>query len=105
MKRSDEARVVDTALDALDRVVDSLDLSTDQELDAARLKALDAGQGRPSRSWIWALAPALALVLAIVLVTNVGNGSDHANIGETLVADAELYEDLEFYQWLSEELE
>lgn len=101
----DTRECIDATVEALDRMADGTDAQTEQALGAARRKALDAAQARRLSSWHWAAATAAVLALAIVLAFVYRNGNDLPPLNEQLVADAELYQEMEFYLWLSEELE
>ena len=88
-------------LSGLDAVTDHTPGTQRQRLDAARRAALNAPVRRHPA---WLPAGALAAVLAAVLIT-AGLHESPLEPDEMPVADAELYEDMEFYLWLAEELE
>lgn len=100
---------IETAVAALERMADAADATSEQALNAARRKALQGmipsatSNKRPSR-WLWAAATAAALALAVGIAWVDRNGHELPP-AEQLVADAELYQQMEFYLWLSEELE
>lgn len=106
MNQLNDELIVDSVVDELDRQVEAVDASDDQFLNHARRKALASGLPS-SRKLIsgWAFAGVAAVVMAVVVMMADRNEGETANITETLVADTELYEEMEFYQWLSEELE
>ncbi len=95
----------------LDAGADRVDQSTRDELARRRRHVLDVAGQPPSRSWLWVPAGSVAAaLLAVVLVqpflTNQmpdPRVADRDDIDtEILLADEglELYEDLEFYEWL-----
>ena len=100
-----DRQCAETTLSALDRVADATDAQTDQALNTARQAAIRAHETKYNRHWLWALASAAVLVLVVGVYSAGRNGSEATAITEQLVADAELYQDMEFYTWLSEELE
>ena len=118
--RSDDANLVEHIRRRLDEDVDSLDDATLSRLEQARRLALTAAtQGRrpwwqvlglasrPIGNWLapaGALASVVATAVALTLmVAEPGDGVSHevADL-ELLTAgeELELYENLEFYQWL-----
>ena len=97
--------VIENTLDTLDRIERATDAQTEQALNASRRAALGSHNSKHNRHWMWALASAAVLVLVVGIYTAGRNGSEGAAITEQLVADAELYQDMEFYTWLAEELE
>lgn len=108
---SEERELAERAKKLLDERVESLDPATATRLRAARreaLEALDEPRGIGFRVW----APGLALA-ALVLTITFGwraRESDDVALAEDLedveiLASGEnldLYEDLEFYDWLDE---
>lgn len=105
MIRPTEQRVIESTVEALERMADASDAATDQALNAARRQALERNSGAWSSSWPWAMAGAAVLALAIGIAFFGGNGEEGALLAQQPVADAELYQEMEFYLWLSEELE
>lgn len=95
---------IEAAVEALDRIADATDANSDRTLNAARREALGATGARAS-PWFWAAATATVAALAVAIVFFDRDGNDLPPLTEQLVADAELYQEMEFYLWLSEELE
>ncbi|MDX1556078.1 MAG: hypothetical protein R3212_08635, partial [Xanthomonadales bacterium] len=62
------------------------------------------GTSRPA-AWLWAAATAAVLVLAVGIGVIDHDGHDDRLLAQQPVAEPELYEEMEFYLWLSEELE
>lgn len=100
-----EHQVVESTVAALDRLGDATNAQTEQILNAARQAATSERIPKHNRHWLWALTSAAVLILVAGVYTGGRNGSEAVAITEQLVADAELYQDMEFYTWLSEELE
>lgn len=106
-----DSELVRRARRELDRGVEELDEGTRLRLRAARLRALDALEGRSPFGARAALAAGVC-VLAVALVsawwlrrlphgTAFGDGLEDV---ELLAAadDLELYDDLDFYRWLDD---
>lgn len=115
-----DAQLIERIRRRLDESVSELDAATLSRLEQARQRALSAGAesqrrrgrtrgltGRPASDWLvpaGALASVVATVFALaVMVAEPENGLtreledlDLLTVGEEL----ELYENLEFYQWL-----
>jgi hypothetical protein len=105
MNRPRDRQCIETAVSALDRIADANDAATEQALDAARRQALQGpNRMRPLRL-LSAAAAAAVLLLAAGIAFVDRNGGELAPLTEQLAADAELYQEMEFYLWLSEELE
>lgn len=105
MNRPPDRQCIETAVAELERMANATDAATEQALDAARRQALQGmNRMRPPRL-LWATASAVALLVAVGIAFVDRNGGELALLTETLVPDAELYQELEFYLWLSEELE
>jgi hypothetical protein len=105
----DDARLIAEVRRALDEGATHLDAATRARLAQARGRA----QARRPARWHWWL-PAGGAVLASLLVAAVwlgqpapvpGNGLDSVTDFELLTAndDLELFEQMDFYQWLEEE--
>lgn len=91
----------------LDAKVDALDANVTAGLSAARHRALDQLQAKPRWQPVIGWAVAATLVVAVSLwwqQAPISNGMS-ADDFELLVSGdgIELYEDLEFYDWLSSE--
>lgn len=118
----DDARLVQRIRERLDADVDSLDAAALAHLEQARRHAV-AAAGRPGRPRLWTARPggrapsdwlvpagAFASVVAAavalsILVEDPGNGlAREVEDLEMLTAgeEIELYENLEFYQWLQD---
>lgn len=106
MSRSAEREAIDAAIEALERLDSATDAASVQALDAARAGALQAPWAPRPSPLVWASAAAavLALVVGIGIFDRNGGGDDTL-LAQQPVADAELYQEMEFYLWLSEELE
>lgn len=105
MSRLPEHRAIESAAEALDRMADATDAKTEQALNSARRDALRGlGKSRTS-AWLWATATAAVLALAVGITFFDGNGEDKPLLAQQPIADAELYQEMEFYLWLSEQLE
>ncbi len=97
---------------ALDRTVDQLDGETRSKLAQARVKAL-ASLNRPKTvAWFSAPVPVLASVLVIFMGLSLWNSQPEPAIDIAADTDLEflaasepldLYDDLEFFMWLSEQ--
>jgi hypothetical protein len=103
------ARDLATWLEQADR---SLDTVTRQRLRQARESALRAqgeAESRPGRGWLVpavAMASVLALVVTVLVsqTSKVLPGSETDVIEIIATSDSlELYQDIEFYQWLAEQ--
>lgn len=109
MNHEIDKNVAQAASSALDQLAAATDADTAQQLDRARRQALDAGGSyRLGRRWaVGAAACAVALAAVAAVLIQVGPGvlDENALVAQELVADPELYEELEFYSWLSQEIE
>lgn len=100
MNNSDK-RIHELGREALDAVTDALPADSVRRLNAARQQAL-LPQRPLSRPWRFVAAAAvLVLALSIGILMRPG---EQAAVAPP-VADADLYQDLEFYLWLAQELE
>jgi hypothetical protein len=111
MRSGDDAKLVERVVESLNASTHDLDELTRARLGAARRRAVAAaGARRRPRRGAWALAGA-ALSLAVIAVVLVdGQQETWHPEGLTTMAELaaldegiELYEDLEFYVWLSEQ--
>lgn len=96
-----------------DAAVDGIDAGTAARLAQARRRALE-GRGRVSRPALWLPAGALATACLALLVyalvdpgrTQSGAAAPEqaapAEVDMELISNLELYEDLDFYQWLEQ---
>jgi hypothetical protein len=105
MSRLPEQRAIEFAAEALVRMADATDAQTEQALNSARRDALRGLDKTRTSAWLWATATAAVLALAVATIFLDGNGEDKTLLAQQPVADAELYRDMEFYLWLSEQLE
>ena len=105
MKPQTDRQRIESMVGALERITDATDAQTDQALNAARRNALRESGAKRTKNWLMTLASAVVLVLVVGVFTAGRNGSEVSAMTEQLVADAELYQEMEFYLWLSEELE
>lgn len=89
----------------LDRMADATDAQTVHALHEARRASIGSENSRFSRWQIMAsgLTAAVVVVLGVYLTDR--NNSEVSAMAQQLVVDAELYEEMEFYTWLSEELD
>ncbi len=105
MTRPADDRATRLAVEALQREADATDADSLQLLKRARFKALNAERGPRSSGWLWATATAAVLALAVGIGYIDRNGNENALLAQQPLAEPELYEEMEFYLWLSEELE
>ena len=95
----------------LDAGAARIDQSTRDELARRRRQVLDTAGQAPSRNWLWVPAGGVAAALLAVLLVQpfLGNQMPDSTFAdkddidmEILLAEEglELYEDLEFYEWL-----
>lgn len=114
MSRLSEHGIVEATTEALDRLADAGGAQADRALDAARREALRSLDENRAAPWLWATAAAAAFALAVVVAFVDFNEGDFDDGEPALlaqqpppepVADAELYQEMEFYLWLSQELE
>ena len=97
-----EGHEIESAVAALEKETGAQTEAWRQRLDRARREALQ-GRRRPvPRRWAWAGAAA-GLALAVVLLVGLPQSGD--NLAQPPVAEADLYEDMEFYLWLAKELD
>lgn len=107
MSKQDDRQSQDSVRQALERDLEELDVYAATRLAAARRRALD--ELRPARQWQlspgWALAASVVLVLTIWWWRAPANSGISADDYAMLVSgeQIELYEDLEFYDWLGNE--
>ena len=102
-----DQHVIERTVAALQQSEDALGTADRARLNAASRAALEAA-GKPRVSvWMWASAgaAAAALALAIGLGNFNGNGTQTNMLAQQVLAEPELYEEMEFYLWLSAELE
>ncbi|MDC0335308.1 DUF3619 family protein [Pseudodesulfovibrio sp.] len=104
-----ERQFLDNARQVLDDSVQDLDGATRSRLAQARNAALDSKRKRRRRLVTWG-TPAAGLAAAALVAVLALRGPD-ASMEEKYVADLDIltseepldfYEDIEFYQWLSE---
>lgn len=110
MSRLFEHEIVEATTEALDRMAREADPRADQALDAARREALREPDRNRTWAWLWATTAAAVLALAVVVAfidfkEGDFNDGEPSLLAQQPVADAELYQDMEFYLWLSQELE
>jgi len=74
-----------------------------RQLDEARRHALRHSSRPAPAHWAWAGAAAAAAALAVLLLVALPRPG--APPAPPPVAESDLYEDMEFYLWLAEELE
>lgn len=103
MNQRPDHEVIQAAVKALGRVAAATDAATEQAFNAARHEAV--GRRRKAASTGWLLAAAAALVLAMGISLFYPRAEQETLLAQQPVADAELYQEMEFYLWLSEELE
>ena len=102
-----DSELQDKVRSELDAQLDTLDANVTARLSAARHRALDQLERKPRWQPVTGWAVAATLVLAVSLwwqQAPTGNGLS-ADDFELLVSSdgIELYEDLEFYEWLASE--
>ena len=112
MKDESEQKFVNDLAAHLDRADGSLDEGTRQRLRQARETALRSGtevESHTRRGWLvpgLVMASVLALVVTVLLsqTSKVLPGSETDVIEIAASSDSlELYQDIEFYQWLAEQ--
>ncbi len=116
--RGDDDELVTRVRQALERASRELDPATAGRLRAARRTALAAARGRgspawSSRAWLAAgVAAGVTAAVALAVLLQRGPAPDPGTAHLAAVEDLELitqgegldlYEDLEFYQWLAEQ--
>ena len=107
MSEREDRRFAERAREQLERSVQELDADTGARLRAARLRALDLAPRGSRRSYavpIGALATASAAVLAVYLWSETLAPGPVATLADfellSSVEPLELYEQLEFLEWL-----
>lgn len=111
MKQDDaKQRFVENIRRVLDAGVEDVDAATLAKLAAVRRGALTPARQRPG----WLVPAAATASIAVALVVGVTLWPQHSSHDESALAiealpllggpdELELYENLEFYQWLAEE--
>jgi hypothetical protein len=103
MNERDEQRIQELVRNVLERDADGLDADVTVRLAAARRRAL--GAVKPEMHWQpvagWAMAASALLAVSLWWQTSTVDGVNAEDF-EILVSgeQIELYEDLEFYDWL-----
>lgn len=92
----------------LDISLNTLDAATQSQLSQARYKALAAAKKTKFKlgQWFSGLTTAVVLALLVMVVMPTQKSPTHLLLETSpdwvLVSDLELYQDLDFYQWLDE---
>lgn len=95
---------------SLDNSVDALDANTISKIRQIRAQAIEKAEGRKANNWqrllVGGLATACVMVLAVVLLLKSPGSMQSVPVDDIeLISSSdnlELFEDLEFYEWLEQ---
>jgi hypothetical protein len=112
-----EKAFLERARALLDGSEEDLDANILSRLRQARTRALQGQERREPRSWHWFPLPAaagmatalVAILVAVFYITRAPVQEPHKSIGDLEILASsdqlDLYEDLDFYDWLAKEKE
>lgn len=107
---TNDNKLINDIKETLDESVDSLDANILSRIRQVRAQAVEKS-GNQSVNWFGVVAGGLAtasvMALAIIIVTQTSDTSSNLPVDDIeLISSSdslELYEDLEFYEWLEDE--
>ncbi|MBL1141698.1 MAG: hypothetical protein HND53_06665 [Proteobacteria bacterium] len=111
MTKDNENELNESIRQSLDESVDALDANTLSKIRQIRAQAIEKADARKSKHWqgvvVGGLATTCVMVLAVMMLINSPASIDPVpgNDLELISSssdDLELFEDLEFYEWLEQ---